>query len=867
MNLRRTIRSRLRSLAQSRAVRREIDEELRLHLELRTAENLAAGMSPEEAARAARKRFGNLQSVREECREKRGANLGEATLQDIRFGLRMLIKRPGFTTAIVLTFGLGIGLNTAVFSAVNAVLLQPLPYPAPEQLVQVLKNAQPPWEINPEMTAMLGVRETLAWAEENRVFSQIGAYEWQGANLTGGNEAERVDCAKVSSSFLSVLGVPPMLGRGFLPEEDRPGGPAVAILSHGIWQRRFGSDTNVLGRTITLDAKPYTVVGVLAPTFHFTAQYDLLIPLALSQGKFAMPRVIGRLKSGVSLVQARVALDTIYQRARDPKEKGQVVLVGMHEHVVAGSRLSLLIYLGAVSFILLIACANVANLLLARAAQRRKEIAVRLAIGAGRLRIVRQLVTESALLAGLGAALGLLLAFWGKDLLHIFIPDLPTLPMDARVLAFTLLLALFTGLLFGLAPAWESSRISLNEALNEDGRVTGTTGRRQHRLVRLLVLAQVGLALVLLVGAGLLAQTFLRLRGVDPGFRPDHILSMTIVLSEPKYPEARSRAAYFQHVIERLRALSGVAAVGANAMLPLTQFRMTYSGLEIEGQTAPAPGEYRFLRCGIVNGDYFRAMGIPLKKGRSFTDDDQAGEPEVALVNESFARRYFPHADPIGKRLGSGKDAMTIVGVVGDERLAVESPAEVQIYRCYLQAGAGVMSLAVRTHGDPAKLAGAVRSAVLSVDRDQPLYSLMTLDQRLADSLRPQRLNMLLVGTLGALALGLSVVGIYGVLSFSVARRTHEIGVRMALGAERGDILRLVIGEGLKLTLAGVCIGVFAALGLTRLLASLLWGVSAFDPATFAGVSALLIAVALIACWLPACRAAKVDPMTVLRYE
>jgi putative ABC transport system permease protein len=542
-------------------------------------------------------------------------------------------------------------------------------------------------------------------------------------------------------------------------------------------------------------------------------------------------------------------------------------LVGLHEHVVGGSRLSLLVYLGAVGFILLIACANVANLLLARATQRRKEIAVRLALGAGRRRIVRQLMTESALLAGLGAALGLVLAFWGKDLLRMFISDLPVLPMDARVLAFTLLLATFTGLLFGLAPAWESSRIALNDALNEDGRATGTTGRRQHRLSRLLVVAQVGLALVLLVGAGLLGQSFLRLHGVDPGFRPDHILSMTIVLSEPKYPDDRSRAAYFQQVIERLRPLPGVAAVGANSMLPLTPFGNTFAGLEIEGQPPPAPGEYRFLQCGTVNGDYFRTMGIPLKSGRVFTDADQAGKPSVALVNETFVRRYFPDADPLGKRLGEGKDAMTIIGVVGDERRALESSPQPQFYRCYLQACAGVMSLAVRTRGAPTKLAGAVRSAILGVDRDQPVYSLMTLEQRLADELRPRRLNMLLIGTLGALALGLSVIGIYGVLSFSVAQRTHEIGVRMALGAQGGDILWLVIGEGLKLTLAGVGIGVFAALGLTRLISSLLWGVSAFDPATFAGVSALLTAIALFGCWLPARRAAKVDPMVALRYE
>jgi putative ABC transport system permease protein len=652
-----------------------------------------------------------------------------------------------------------------------------------------------------------------------------------------------------------------------MPEEDRSGGPAVAILSHALWQRRFGSDTTVLGRTITLDANPYTVVGVLAPTLPFAAQYDLLIPLALTRGKFAMPQVIGRLKPGVSLGQASTALDALYQRAHDPKEKGHVVLVGLHDHMVGGSRLSLLVYLSAVGFVLLIACANVANLLLARAARRRREIAVRLAMGASRLRILRQLMTESVLLAGLGAILGLLAALWGKDLLRSLISDLPTLRMDARVLGFTLLLALLTSVLFGLAPAWEASRASLNDALNEGGRPGGATGRPQHRLTRWLVVAQVGLALVLLVGAGLLGQSFLRLRGVDPGFRPDRVLSLTIVLSQPQYPEARSQAAYFERVIERLRGLPGVEAVGANATLPLTPMGMSFSGLEIEGQPSPAPGEYRFIRVGVVNADYFRAMSIPLKQGRSFTDDDRTGKPEVALANESFVRRYFPQTDPLGKHLGGDRDAMTIVGVVGDVRHSVDSPPEPQIYRSYLQAGSGMMSLAVRTRGDPRKLAGAVRSGILSVDKAQPVYSLMTLEERLADSLRPQRIHMLLVSALGVLALGLSVIGLHGVLSFAVAQRTHEIGVRIALGAERGDVLWLVVGEGLRLTVAGVVVGLLAALGLTRLIASLLWGVSAFDPATFAGVAGLLILVALLACYLPARRAARVDPMVALRYE
>ncbi|HXP61064.1 MAG TPA: ABC transporter permease [Dongiaceae bacterium] len=780
-------------------------------------------------------------------------------IQDIRFAARMLIKNPGFSAVVVLTLGLGIGINTAIFSLVNAVLLRPLPYPEPERLVVVQKDWKSSFAHDRVLLSRLDTREVLAWQESNGAFSQQTAYEIEEATLTGRDAAESVSCGRVAASFFSMFGAAPSLGRAFLPEEDRPGGPPVALLSHRLWQRRFGGDANILGQTITLYDKPWTVVGVLPATFQFTEPLDVLVPLALSQSGPAGPHLIGRLKPGVSLDQARAGLDLIYQRVHDPNESGRVILTGLHEYVVGHVKLSLLIYLGAVGLVLLIACANVANLLLARGAGRRKEMAIRAALGAGRPRLIRQLLTESVLLASMGGLVGLLLAFWGGSLLAPLVAGLPKLQparINGSVLAFTFLVAVSTGLVFGVVPALEGSRLSLGESLKEGTRGSGYGGRHQRRLSALLVVSEVTLASVLLLGAGLLLKSFVRLRGVDLGFRPDRILSLRVDLSKTKYPDARSQAAYFEQVIQSIRELPGVEAVGADAALPL-------SGVNF-GMGVMSGTNLDLFAAGIVNSDYFRAMGIPLKKGRTFTDQDREGKLKVALVNESCARSRFGVDEPLGKKVAEA----TIVGVVGDVRQkGPKNPAGPLVYFSFLQSGCQGMSLAVRTRGDPLKLARAVRSQILRLDKDQPIQNFATLEQRLADNLSPQRVNMQVSSALGVLALSLVAVGLYGVLAFSVAQRTHEIGVRMALGAQAGDVVWLVVRQGLTLTLAGAGAGLLVAFWLTRFLSSLLYGVTAFDPFTFAAASLLLLLIALAACSIPARRAAQVDPMVALRDE
>jgi putative ABC transport system permease protein len=783
-------------------------------------------------------------------------------IQDLRLAVRMMMKNPGFSAVVVLTLGLGIGINSAIFSVVNAVLLRPLPYPEQERLVVVQKDWKPFWAPNGEVCPLMDPKEVLAWQQFKGAFSEQAAYSFEEGTLTGREAAELVNCGRVTTSFFSMFGAAPRLGRGFLPEEDRPGGPPVAVLSHRLWQRHFGGDTNILGQTITLLDKPWTVVGVLPANFQFTHPIDVLVPLALTEKGPGLLEVIGRLKPGVSLGQARAGLDVIYQGVRDPKAPGRVLLTGLHEHVVKHVKSSLLIYLGAVGLVLLIACANIANLLLARGAVRRKEMAIRAALGAGRLRLVRQLLTESVLLASMGGLAGLLLAFWGGRLLAPLMVGLPKLrpaQIDGSVLAFTFLVAVSTGLVFGLVPALEASRLSLGESLKEGTRGGGHGGRHQRRLSALLVVSEVTLACVLLLGAGLLLKSFVRLRGIDLGFRPDRILSLRVELSKTKYPDARSQTAYFEQLLQGIRRLPGVEEVGADAALPLGGYSVGMMSRDSDDAKAP-----EMVSAGIVNAEYFRAMGIPIKKGRGFTDQDREGQPKVALVNESFARSRFGIDEPLGKKV---LDA-TIVGVVGDVRQG--GPAEAAgplVYFTYLQSGFQSMSLAVRTRGDPLELVRAVRSQILSLDKDQPIHNLATLEQRLADSLSPQRVNMQLSSALGVLALCLVAVGIYGVLAFSVAQRTHEIGVRMALGAEAGDVVWLVVRHGLTLTLTGVVAGLVAAFWLTRCLSSLLYGVTALDPFTFVAASLVLILIALAACYIPARRAAKVDPMVALRDE
>ncbi len=847
---------------------RELDEELQSHLQMHCEDNLRAGMEPGEARRQALLQLGGIEAIKEAYRDQRGLPALETAWQDVRFAVRGLLKNPGFSTAVLVTLGLGIGANTAIFSIANEVLLRSLPYPDSGRLVMIKKDWKPFWAPNGEVTSFADPVEIQAWQEQNQVLSQLAAYLPEGATLTGGGEAELVKTEKVSASFLPTFGVVPVLGRGFLPEEDRPGAAPAALLGYGLWQRRFGGDAQIVGQAIWLNETSYTVIGVLPPAFKFIDPIDVLVPLGWGKGSHGFANVIGRLKPGVSVEQARTGLDLIYrqvrdsdanfQKFRDLSAPGRVVLVEMREAVVGHARLSLLCYLGAVGFVLLIACANIANLLLARGARRRKEIAVRIALGAGQLRIMRQVLTESVLLALPGGLLGLLAGLWAKGLLRPLLGNLPDLQparLDLRVLAFTLSLTLLTGLLFGLAPALEASRVSPNDSLKDGARGGGS---HRHRLSHLLVISEVTLALVLLLGAGLLAKSFVRLRKVDLGFQPERILSLRINLSKSKYPDARSQAAYFEQVLERIRRLPGVETAGLDASLPLSGHNVLVSQMSDDGKPPDV------LPIGVVNADYFRTMGIPLKKGRLFTDEDRAGKPKVALVNESFARSRFPGQDPVGKEvLGA-----TIVGVVGNVRAGGPTgPPSSLAYFSYLQSGGESMSLAVRTRSNPMPLSGAIRSQIVDLDPDQPVHGLATLDQRLADTVAPQRVNMMLSGVLGVVALALVAVGIYGVLSFSVAQRTHEIGVRVALGAQTGDVLGLVIGQGLKLALAGVFLGLVAGSWLTRFLSSMLWDVRPFDPWTFAGVSLFLAAISALACYLPARRAARLDPMSALRCD
>jgi len=796
----------------------------------------------------------------------------EALNQDVRYGLRQLKRNPGFTAVAVITLALGIGATTAIFTVVNAVLLRPLPYPHPEELVYVQKNLGPPYGINP----YAGNTDFVAWRNQSRTLSLVAAYMYSWFNLTGGGEPERVTCGLASASFFSLLGVHPVVGRIFLPQEDRPGGPPVVILSYALWKQRYGGNPAVVGRGLNLDDKTYTVVGVLPATFvipdQYKIDYALWVPLAESEagaGPFRVVRVIGRLKPGVALRTAQSELDTILQSILRGRMKMSVVLSPWQEQITEKFRPSLLLFLGAVGFLLLIACVNVANLLLSRAATRQKEIAVRLTVGAGRTRIVRQLLTECLLLALLGGLCGLAWARWGKDLLVAFIsPNLPALEpigLDYRVLGFSLALAVVTGLAFGLAPALQASKVSLNEVLKEAGR-GGAEFRSGMLFRKLLTIGETALAMALLVGAGLLFKSFLRVRGIDPGFKSERTLSLTIDLTLSKYPTPQDQARFFHEVLEGIKSLAGVQSVGGSGCPPLGGRLNSVSDLAVEGRSERIPLAF----VANVSPDYFRTTGIPLRQGRYFGEGDREGSPSVAMVNESFARRYFPGEIGLGRRVESWvhkNDWLTIVGVVGDVRGWVEREPNPEIYLPYLQAPEPYMTLLVHTTGSPRLWEGAVRRHLASVDKDQPPHHVATLEELQAGSLTPRRVNMLLLGAFAFLGLILASVGIYGVVSYSVSQRTHEIGVRMALGAERGDVLRVVVVQSLRSALIGIGIGVVASLAITWLLQTMLFGVKPTDPGTFFAVGLLLSGVALLASYIPARRATKVDPMVALRYE
>ena len=860
---------------------REFAEELEAHLQLHIDDGIRSGLTPSEARRAAIIKLGGVEPAKENHRDRRGIPFLETLARDLAYAARMLRRNPGFAATVVLTLGLGIGATTAIFTVVNAVLLRPLPYSDPDRLVYIATN----WRNTGDSDFAYTV-DYAAWKNHNRTLSRIAGYMTFQANFTGGDEAERITGGYATGSLFPLLGVQPAVGRSFLPEEDRPGGPPVAILSHAFWKRRFGGDPAVIGKALTLDADTYTVVGVLPATFvipdRHESTYDLWVPFAIGdtgKAKSILAQVVGRLKPGVGINAAHADLGALVYQVRRGMTK-RTIVSDWHERVAGGVRRSLLLFLCAVSFVLLIACVNVANLLLSRAAARDKEMAVRRALGAGKGRVLRQLLTESMVLGLLGGIAGLALAFWGKNLLIAWIsrnlPALAPIRLDYRVLAFNLGLGLLTGVAFGLAPALQASKVQLNESLKEAGR-GAADGHSRNRLRNLLVVLEVALAMMLLCGAGLLFKSFLLMRGVDPGFRSDRILTLNVNLTLSQYPKPLDQTRFFQQAIQRIKVLPGVQAVGAGSSLPLGGYSMTVSGMTIEGK----PDADTAVSLEMVSPDYLRTLTIPLVQGRDFADSDREGAPTVVMVNESFARRFFPGENCLGRRIQNPArktDWMPIVGVVRDIRPWPDVPIEPEMYVSYLQAeqvhlrmSGGEMGtemyLVVRTAGDPMSLAAAVRSQITLIDKSQPPHDMKTLDERRAGSLAPRRVTMLLVATFAALALILGSIGIYGVVSYSVGRRTHEIGIRMALGAHQGQILGMVLRNGLGLIAAGVAIGLAASAGLTRLISSELWGVSATDPWTFAAVVSVLAASGFAACLLPAWRAARVDPTRALRYE
>ena len=805
----------------------------------------------------------------------------ETLLQDLRYALRMLIKKPAFAVIVVAALALGIGANTAIFSVVNSILLRPLPYRDPGRLVMI-------WMDNKRMNVDQDIHSYANYADyrgQNQVFESIAAYSGISVNLVETGEPERILGAAATASLFDVLGVDPQMGRVFTTDEEQIGQDKVVVLGYGLWQRRFGRDPNIVGQQILVSDVSRTVIGIMPPSFKYPHKdAEIWVPLALdenrkqSRGSFGY-YAIGRLKPGVSIEQARAEMGSIASNLErqypDMLEGYGVNLVPLHQQVTGKVRPALLVLLGTVAFVLLIACANVANLLLARAAGREREIAIRTALGASRIRLIRQLLTESALMGLAGGAVGLLIAKWGLSALIALSPeDIPRLDqigIDGRVLGFTVLVSLLTGLVFGLVPALQASKPDLNESLKESGR-SSTAGVERRRVRSALVVLEVALSLVLLIGAGLMIKSFSRLQKVDLGFNPDRMVSMNIQLSRTKYQGPLS-AQFFRQLIERVEAMPGVESAGAISAIFIDALPNS-TNFTVEGK-APIPvSEQIETPVDLVTPSYFRTMGIALLKGREFTEQDHMESQDVAVINDTFARRFWPGEDPIGRRFkfgdsGSNAPWMTIVGVVGDmRRTGLDVDVRCETFLPYTQRRfVGFLSLVVRAKSDPRTIATAVRDQVWAIDPNQPVSHIRTMDQLLDGMMAQRRLNMVLFALFGGVALVLAAVGVYGVISYSVTQRTHEIGIRMALGAGRADVLKLIVRNGMTLILIGVAIGLIAAVALTRLMTTLLFGISATDPATFAAISGILTGVALAACFVPALRAIKVDPMVALRYE
>ena len=867
------------SLGKSRVLKQEIDEELRFHIEQRTADNVAAGMSPEQAAREARKRFGNFQGIREECRARRGASFGEATVQDIRFGLRMLRRNPGLTIVMVLTLALGIGATTGIFSLLNAAIIRPLPYAQPDRLLAI-RNSYP--ELNLPATTIS------PWIYYRcrdlcKSFEGVAAlYDWFPI-VTGKAEPEQVRAVKTTANFLPLLGASAAIGRNFTADEDRSGMGHVVVISDGFWRRRFGSDPKILGQTLVLDGASFEIIGVLPPGFSFAYPFDLWAPLALSpaeqqyrgDGLLGM----GKLKPGVTAMQAQLELENLAKPIRDEnrfllEKKWKILAMPLQEFLTGQIRPMLTLLFSAVAVVMLIVCVNIATLLLAAGLGREKEMAIRTSLGAGRSRLVRQLLVEGLVVSLLGAAAGLVFA---KGLVTwIFTALIPPylvqaiagwnhMQVDVRVLGFTLTLTVASALLFGLAPALQAFKSDLNQPLKESGSRT-SQGFRHRRLRSLLVIGEIALATALLAAAGIVLQSFLRVLKTNPGFDPDQLLTMRVMLPGYKYPSQATRQEFFDRLLSQVETMPGVASASAIDNPPLWGGVMTT--FSIEGRDENVHGS-----PGAISPRYFETMRIPLLYGRAFTDQDTAGSVPVAIIDEKLARRYWPNDSPIGKRIRFSVDESEgawreIVGVVGEiKNLGLSSEAKEQYYYPGSQASAGGMCLMIRTKGSPNAMVETVRKQISAIDPDQPVAYVITVREQMDGLLLPQRLPALLVGAFAVLALVLAGVGLYGVVAYTTRQRTREFGIRLALGAERRQLIWLVLRQGMVLVGIGLAIGLGGAFALGRALSGLIYEVQPGDFRVHILTAVILALVALAACWLPARRAAKIDPMTALRYE
>jgi putative ABC transport system permease protein len=889
MNLWTRFRSWTRAMLRRGRMEHDMEEELRFHIEARAADLKSRGVAEQDALRQARLEFGGLETTKEECRDAVGVSFLETLFQDVRHGLRAMLRMPTFTAIAVMVLALGIGANTAIFSVIDAVLLRPLAYRDSRRLVTILMNGEGP----------VSVANYIDWRDQSRSFSAMGAADFWSPNLTGIDAPEHVAGLKVTQSLFSMLGIEPILGRLFVEGEDKEGADHEVILSYRLWQRRFSGDRNVLGKPIVLDGGAYVVVGVMPQGFQFApfwaTKAELWVPNAFgarihNRGGNSL-RIFARLKEDVSLTQARSEIASITARLEQqyPGSNRNVVVTPLKEKVVGPIQTPLLVLLGAVAFVLLITCANVAHMLLARAAARQKEVAVRVALGAGRKRIVRQFLTESLLLGVLGGVAGLGLAVVATRALIAMspsnIPRVQTVSIDLRAALFLFSATIFTSVGFGLAPALQASSVNMNDTLKEAGRGT-SEGFRRSRLRSLLVISEFALALMLLVGAGLMIRTFAALEAVDAGFNPHNVISMMVSVSGSKEEDPGSREIFYRQLIERVRSLPGVQAAGAINHLPLAGDLWGWH-FAIEGRSKPRPGEAPHAVYRMVTPGYFSAMRLRLVRGRDIAETDNVRAPGVVIINAQAAREYWPGEDPIGKRVCFDDDTtnpsawLTVIGIAKDAKQdSWTDKATPEVYLAAFQnhdylgdSGSeasrhmNYITLVARSAGDPAAVASAIKEATWSFDRNLAISQVVTMDEVVAEANAPARFEMLLLTIFAGVALVLAAVGIYGVISYSASRRTHEIGVRMSLGATRADVLLLLLQQGVWLAFLGSLTGIAGALLISRLMTKLLYGVQPTDPATFVTVAAGLGAVAVIACYVPARRAMRVDPMVALRYE